>query len=101
MEIVPPAFTGDENAARCDESAFRIGFYMLNSAVAYDRLGFKNWFPVGCSFNGDYLIALAEEVRARRDERAGRMPKHRKEVIGEFAHRRVARWKPERMMQNM
>mgnify|MGYP006872303516 CR=1 FL=1 len=77
MEIVPPAFTGDENAARCDESAFRIGFSMLNAAAAYDRPGFQNWFPVRRAFTRHSPISPAAADRPRPDETPARPPKHR------------------------
>ena len=65
MEIVPPSYTGDPNAARCSESAFKYGFYCFNAAVAYDRIGMREFLNFGHAFSGDYLVAVAEEVRAR------------------------------------
>ena len=65
MEILPPSYTGDPNAARCSESAFKYGFFCFNAAIAYDRIGLKHVMSVGHAFSGDYLVALSEEVRAQ------------------------------------
>jgi hypothetical protein len=100
MEIVPPSFTGDENAARCDESAFKYTWMVGNAAVLYDRLGFRNILNFGFSYQGDYLLALAEERRAARQEASGKIAKHRKEVVGEYGYKRTARWKHMRIAQN-
>ena len=75
-----PSFTGDENAARCDESAFKYTWMVGNAAVLYDRLGFRNILNFGFSYQGDYLLALAEERRAARQEASGKIAKHRKDA---------------------
>ena len=36
-----------------------------NAAVLYDRLGFRNILNFGFSYQGDYLLALAEEASRR------------------------------------
>ena len=101
MEIVPPSYTGDPNAARCSESAFKYGFYCFNAAVAYDRIGMKNLMDFGHAFSGDTLIAIAEEVRARRDVANGVAPKSKRERRGEYAYRRWARWRKKRMVNKL
>ena len=101
MEIVPPSYTGDPNAARCSESAFKYGFYCFNAAVAYDRIGMKEFLNFGHAFSGDYLVAVAEEVRARRDVANGVEPKSKRERLGEYAYRRWARWRKKRMVNKL
>ena len=100
MEIMPPSFTGDENAARCDESAFKFTWMVGNAAVLYDRLGFRNILNFGFSYQGDYLLALAEERAPRDRRRAVRSQSRRRDVVGEYMYKRTARWKNMRIAQN-
>ena len=79
MEILPPSYTGDPNAARCSESAFKYGFFCFNAAIAYDRIGLKHVMSVGHAFSGDYLVALSEDCLlytspSPRDVEESRMP---------------------------
>ena len=101
MEILPPSYTGDPNAARCSESAFKYGFFCFNAAIANDRIGLKHVMSVGHAFSGDYLVALSEEVRARRDVARGVEPKSKRERLGEYAYQRWARWRKKRMVNKL
>ena len=101
MEILPPSYTGDPNAARCSESAFKYGFFCFNAAIAYDRIGLKHVMSVGHAFSGDYLVALSEEVRARRDVARGVEPKSKRERLGGYAYQRWARWRKKRMVNKL
>ena len=61
----------------------------------------KNLMDFGHAFSGDTLIAIAEEVRARRDVANGVEPKSKRERLGEYAYRRWARWRKKRMVNKL
>ena len=82
-EFAPPSYTGDPNSARCDTRVFEGLFKMYNIALSVHwtgltRLGFK-FKP---TYNGELLLAVAEENANKRRQREGKPRQTRRQLMG-------------------
>jgi len=70
-EFAPPSYTGDPNAARCQEEFFKLGFWSLQIALAWNACGLQRVGKTTPAMNADTVLMLSEEARNRARERKG------------------------------
>jgi hypothetical protein len=70
-EFAPPSYTGDPNAARCHEDYFRLGFWGLQCALAWNAIGASRAITAMPGICGDTALALSQEARNRERVKRG------------------------------
>jgi hypothetical protein len=71
-EFAPPSYTGDPNSARCQEDYFKLGFWGLQIALAWNAVGMSRVARMAPGVNGDTALMLSEEAANRRREARGK-----------------------------